>query len=240
MSWNSPDPEHQVQTIEQEAVLSPARGKQAASSMSRKLPTKSATDHSPSNRDLRSETTPTTTGNPTEQDKFDEIQWKTSPLAWIGARSQSSASTDQSKASLPPRIVEDLATRLLQLGGTKVCVQFTDESWCELYVQGGEMCPTTSVRVVPGRPSNCHINCATLWGQHKAQYRLATGYALSDDGVWRGHTWLVSLDGEVIETTVPRTSYFGVVFSEKGSEWFARLLSPMVDKEQLKSAKGGS
>lgn len=40
---------------------------------------------------------------------------------------------------------------------------------------------------------------------------IGTGYALSDDGLWRQHSWGLEADGVVVETTFERRSYVGIV-----------------------------
>ncbi len=43
----------------------------------------------------------------------------------------------------------------------------------------------------PMEPSRCHRNVARLWTEKKKGSRLVgigTGYALSDDGLWRRHS----------------------------------------------------
>jgi hypothetical protein len=42
---------------------------------------------------------------------------------------------------------------------------------------------------------------------------IATGYGLSEDGLWRQHSWLWN-GKKVLETTVPRTIYFGVMLND--------------------------
>lgn len=68
---------------------------------------------------------------------------------------------------------------------------------------------------VPGEPSRCHENVETLVDRGRTvdgHVVVAgwTGYALSDDGLWRQHSWAVGDDGSVIETTEPRRCYAGV------------------------------
>jgi hypothetical protein len=49
--------------------------------------------------------------------------------------------------------------------------------------------------------SSCHRNVASIWIRKEfGVVGIATGYALSDDGLWRQHTWGVLRDG-VLETT---------------------------------------
>jgi len=51
--------------------------------------------------------------------------------------------------------------------------------------------------------------------------RIVTRYALSDDGMWRQHSWV--LVGErLVETTEEREQYFGVVLSDGEAEEFRR------------------
>jgi hypothetical protein len=69
--------------------------------------------------------------------------------------------------------------------------------------------------------SACHANVARLWG--KSRWRLmgiGTGYALSDDGLWRQHSWGVRRSG-ILETTQVRSVYFGIVLSGVEAERFA-------------------
>jgi hypothetical protein len=39
---------------------------------------------------------------------------------------------------------------------------------------------------------------------------IGAGYALSDDGLWRPHSWDVDVDGTAVETTIDRQMYVGV------------------------------
>ena len=71
----------------------------------------------------------------------------------------------------------------------------------------GAFFPGEDARFVPGEPSACHENAARL--DDGVTRRRFTGFALSEDGCWRVHSWLMTPDG-VIETTGPRTLYFGI------------------------------
>jgi hypothetical protein len=61
--------------------------------------------------------------------------------------------------------------------------------------------------LVPMEVSNCHANAAELAEADKITH-LWTGLALSEDGCWRVHAWCTRRS-RIIETTVPRTLYFG-------------------------------
>lgn len=69
-----------------------------------------------------------------------------------------------------------------------------------------------------GKPSQCHRNSCELWMNNRKQFQvnIATGYALSSDGLWRQHTWLIhryqtrtQSRMRLIETTEKRLGYFG-------------------------------
>lgn len=71
------------------------------------------------------------------------------------------------------------------------------------------------------RGGSCHSNVARLWRKNQPTLiGLGTGYALSDDGLWRQHSWGVRREG-VLETTSPRTKYFGLLLQGEEADWFA-------------------
>ena len=61
--------------------------------------------------------------------------------------------------------------------------------------------------------SRCHENVARLWDRNRT-HKIVTGWALSSDGVWRQHSWLLYDGGRVLETTSPRVKYFGFVLTD--------------------------
>ena len=70
-----------------------------------------------------------------------------------------------------------------------------------------------------GQRSRCHDNSLAFMiaskDEHQSQ-RLVwmTGFALSDDGLWRCHSWCVSMRPKglaIVESTVSRLCYFGLV-----------------------------
>jgi hypothetical protein len=63
-----------------------------------------------------------------------------------------------------------------------------------------------------GDPSECHENSARFYHENPRRYEVRTGYALSDDGIWRPHSWVVDAEEhKIIETTQKRVTYFGVI-----------------------------
>ncbi len=72
------------------------------------------------------------------------------------------------------------------------------------------------------KSSSCHQNVASLWKSRKAGIvAIATGYALSEDGLWRQHSWGIRRDG-IIETTEPRQKYFGLVLQGAKADRFVK------------------
>jgi hypothetical protein len=61
--------------------------------------------------------------------------------------------------------------------------------------------------------SRCHDNADLLveTGMAKENH---TGFALSNDGLWRYHSWAIDFDGKVIETTTARLVYIVVTIGE--------------------------
>jgi hypothetical protein len=67
-------------------------------------------------------------------------------------------------------------------------------------------------RLVPGEHNACHINAAILWIDGTVA-SIGTGYALSEDGLWRQHSWGVDADDSLVETTEHRQRYVGLTLS---------------------------
>jgi hypothetical protein len=114
--------------------------------------------------------------------------------------------------------LDKLVDRLLKIGGERVVLQpDTSEFITELRSRGQRFLGYKAKRFV-GTASRCHSNCAIRYLQYinrQTDYsfcQIVTGYALSADGLWRQHTWLLA-DTNVVESTTPRTHYFGVVLA---------------------------
>ena len=107
---------------------------------------------------------------------------------------------------------------VLEKGGRYVLWPACEEDAPEI-LQRGEYFNGENAIKVRSKPSQCHRNSADMWVRHPDDYTITTGYALSDDGIWRQHTWLIRNDGAVIETTVRRIGYYGFRLSTSES-WF--------------------
>jgi hypothetical protein len=117
-----------------------------------------------------------------------------------------------------PEYAQALVERLLGLGGDRVVLQPAPEGEELLLVKRGIVFPGAGSKRIVGGRSRCHSNSAIQYFRfHNCQtgYKsceIVTGYALSDDRIWRQHSWLWA-DGNVIETTVRRKLYFGMVLT---------------------------
>jgi hypothetical protein len=123
-----------------------------------------------------------------------------------------------------PRRAE-LERRLLDLGGT-LALLFLPDPHIAALLERDRYSPGARALMRPGEPSACHANAAMLFVWTKGEVRIASGYALSDDGLWRQHSWGVDGDdGRIIETTERRVRYYGFVLDD--AEAGMRLLTLM-------------
>jgi len=89
----------------------------------------------------------------------------------------------------------------------------------------------TDIAYVEGAESRCHMNSALFWLNNVEFCDLMTGYALSDDSIWRQHSWCLlhkdpaseeDISPCIVETTVKRLLYFGFKLSpSEASSFFA-------------------
>ena len=83
-----------------------------------------------------------------------------------------------------------------------------EEPYLLKIVERGRLFPGEGAELRFMAPSQCHRNAAKLWYDSESVIRIASGYALSEDGIWRQHSW--GIDGErIVETTAERSLYFG-------------------------------
>ncbi|MBQ8806613.1 MAG: hypothetical protein IJZ68_09245 [Bacteroidaceae bacterium] len=105
----------------------------------------------------------------------------------------------------------ELRDRLLKFGGEEVCLPAYDEDVFKI-MERGQLWYGDRIHMMKGKPSQCHRNSSYCWEANQDKAVLCTGYALSEDGMWRQHSWLVELRprrNKIVETTVPRIAYFG-------------------------------
>lgn len=120
-----------------------------------------------------------------------------------------------------------LRDRLLSFGGEEACMAFEEPDLDELLRYGQLWNGWSNVRVKKGRRCGCHENSARLVKADETDsLAVATGYALSDDGMWRQHSWVVTTNQkgtQVVETTGRRLLYFGVVLAGEKLESFIEM-----------------
>lgn len=71
-------------------------------------------------------------------------------------------------------------------------------------------------------PGYCHENVSELWlDKTTGVTALGVGYALSEDGLWRQHSWALKGE-ELVETTAKRVKYFGLILNGAAADGFAQ------------------
>lgn len=131
--------------------------------------------------------------------------------------------TTEEEVAIMSRMFE-LRDKILAFGGKEVCMPTYEEDY-DAIMQRGQFLYGDKARLKKMLPNCCHQNAARLWRANKKVLYIGTGYALSDDGMWRAHSWAVqpcSVSWRIWETTTKRLAYFGVVFNEEESEKFAQ------------------
>ena len=114
--------------------------------------------------------------------------------------------------------------KLLTFGGYEACMAYHEPD-VKAILERGQLWYGDRVDMMSGEQSQCHRNCCELWLENKDRHEvaIATGYALTKDGLWRQHTWLMlrrSRSVRVVETTTKRIAYFGFVMTTEQSEDF--------------------
>jgi hypothetical protein len=113
-----------------------------------------------------------------------------------------------------------LRTLLLGFGGVHMVAHpGPDPDLPRLIGAGLVMTGPVMLRIM--KKNGCHENVSRIWAskQHKIA-GIGTGYSLSDDGLWRQHSWGIRRNG-IIETTSLRVKYFGVLLQNQYADLFA-------------------
>lgn len=155
-----------------------------------------------------------------------KLYWRKTPFAWIASKTQF---RDKNKLKFqedlpPPEDVVLLSTRLLERGGKRVCVRYPEPDM-KLILRHGSVFPTEGLTLQTGQENECHSNSSVLWLNNKWNLHICTGYGLTgDDQMWRQHTWLNTKQGQkIIETTLKREMYYGVVLKGLKAFLFAKM-----------------
>ena len=119
-----------------------------------------------------------------------------------------------------------LTTAILGFGGLLVVPPVQPDILSDVITSTGQLFVPNDYKLVEGEASDCHVNASLLWRSKRAE-SIGTGYALSEDGLWREHSWAWAPTGELLETTVGREKYFGLRMDDAMSEWFADWIAPV-------------
>ena len=117
----------------------------------------------------------------------------------------------------------ELKARLLDFAGEAVCLPGYEED-LENILEYGQFWLGYNAERIPGEPCQCHENSALLWRENKEITNICTGYALSEDGMWRQHSWLIHRkprSNKIVETTMQRVLYYGFAMTPEMCEEFA-------------------
>ena len=118
---------------------------------------------------------------------------------------------------------------LLSIGGRETVFPSFEEDMDAILSRGRYYKGTS--RMMRGRANHCHSNVCNLWEANHADkdVSIATGYALSPDGLWRQHSWLVQRyrtatqnRTRIIETTEKRLCYYGFEMTNAEAEEFCQ------------------
>ena len=153
----------------------------------------------------------------------EKFVWREGPFTWIASLPKFAKEPNElfvQTQSPDNPVISRLCEKLLDIAGNQVVVWFEDND-ANLMLTSGELIPSQFVVQKTGSPSKCHTNSARLWIKNPIANRIATGYGLSDDGMWRHHSWIVNRDGSLTETTVKRLAYFGVILNRRKSFRFS-------------------
>lgn len=114
---------------------------------------------------------------------------------------------------------EILRDKLLSFAGEEVCMMGGEDDETLSILHCGQFWTGIDAIMKEGQPSQCHLNSFNLWAEDRKMMShiiyLCTGYALSDDGMWRRHSWCIRKSiNTIIETTEPRILYYGYVLND--------------------------
>lgn len=112
---------------------------------------------------------------------------------------------------------KQLRDKLLDVAGESVCM-YHEEDLHNILARGVFLRGYNAM-FMTGEACRCHENSARLWDANRKRLLIATGYALSRDGMWRQHSWCVSKkSNRVVETTEKRLLYYGFIMTDKETE----------------------
>ena len=161
------------------------------------------------------------------EEKKHLIQWKHPDTVWqkdINGKWWAKENIEEYKDTPIGTPMIELHHKLLSFGGSETCLPVIEED-LEKILSRGQLWLGDKTKMMKGRASRCHSNSCELYEMNRDTHEIAivTGYALSKDGLWRQHSWLVQRNFRsinIIETTEKRVLYFGFVMTNEEAEEF--------------------
>jgi hypothetical protein len=93
---------------------------------------------------------------------------------------------------------------------THIVASPDNDHFYKYFISQSKFYLANNVELIKMKQSSCHENCEKLFMEGKID-SCVFGYALSNDGLFRVHSWGLK-DGKIIETTEKRLLYFGYAF----------------------------
>lgn len=118
-----------------------------------------------------------------------------------------------------------LEQKLLAVGGTRMIYRYEPDL---KQLLTNAIVFDAQIELIRGELHNCHSNVAHYWNKNRERLAIVTGYALSEDGLWRQHSWLLRKNVIVeqcrlLETTIRREKYFGIILTDNEAEIFSKM-----------------
>lgn len=155
--------------------------------------------------------------------------WARFKITWRPSSRQGFFVTREQKRILDRRFREGVERQpdlgalkrlLLSFGGVHLVAPPGPDADLPLLMDSGFVMPGRVMRRTM-KMSECHRNVAEIWADKRHELvGIGVGYSLSSDGLWRQHSWGLRRTG-ILETTVRRVKYFGVVLQREDADLFA-------------------
>jgi hypothetical protein len=135
---------------------------------------------------------------------------------------------------------EQMHDWLLRIGGWGVAMPGLDDD-IACVIERGFLMPGSAAQVVAGTSTNCHGNAALWCAREPETVAMITGYALSPDGLWRGHSWIAHREEKeggapsLLESSKPRVAYFRFIRTRAE---VMRLHDTFDDQEAVERLRG--
>lgn len=105
--------------------------------------------------------------------------------------------------------LKELKNKLLEIEKNTFLVTPKFDDDINILLKHGVVFKNTDKIIKWLKPSQCHENSLIIYLNNDNKYDIYTWYALSDDWLWRQHSWLIDKkNNKTIETTVWRVKYF--------------------------------